>query len=329
MSARIRIVAVLLVAAVGSWLFLRGRAVESGGVIASGTVEATEADLGFQMAGRVLAVSVGEGEAVRRGDELARLDTRELEAGLDGARALLVGTQARLSELERGARPQEVLTAQAAVTSAATRAEEARLEHERARVLFAGGAISRQALDRAESTRAVAAAGLEQAEEQLALVEDGPREETIRAQHAAVEQARANVARAEAALSNALVTAPFDGVVAVRHREPGESVPAGGPVLTLLDPNDRWVRIYVREDQMGLVRVGLSARIVADTHPDREYAGEVVFIGSEAEFTPRNVQTAEERVKLVYPVRVRITGDPGFDLKPGVPADVTLETGDA
>ena len=130
--------------------------------------------------------------------------------------------------------------------------------------------------------------------------------------------------RSEAALAHAVITAPFPGVVTTRHREPGEAVPAGAPVLTVLDPDDRWVRIYIREDQIGLVQLGLAADIGSDTYPGRVYGGEVVFIGSEAEFTPRNVQTAEERIKLVYPVKVRITGDPEFELKPGVPADVTL-----
>jgi HlyD family secretion protein len=330
MKARIGILVALAVVGVGSWLVLGGRdGAAAGGVIASGTVEATDADLGFQMAGRVLQISVGEGDAVSAGDELARLDTRELEAALEGARAQLDAAEARSSELERGARPQEVVTAEAAVRAAATRAEEARLDQVRATTLFAGGAISRQALDRAESMLQVATAALEQAEEQLALVQEGPRSETIRAQRAAVAQARANVARAEAVLDNAVITAPFDGIVTVRHREIGEAVTPGAPVLTLLDPNDRWVRIYVREDQMGLLRIGLTAEIVADTYPDRVYAGDVVFIGSEAEFTPRNVQTAEERIKLVYPVKVRVTGDPNFELKPGVPADVTLVDGGA
>jgi HlyD family secretion protein len=140
-----------------------------------------------------------------------------------------------------------------------------------------------------------------------------------------VGQALANLARAEATLANTIVEAPFAGVVTIRHREPGEAVVPGAPVVTLLDPDDRWVRIYVREDLIGRVAIGQPARIAADTYRDRVYAGEVVFIGSEAEFTPRNVQTSEERTKLVYPVKVRITGDPSFDLKPGVPADVTLE----
>ena len=99
----------------------------------------------------------------------------------------------------------------------------------------------------------------------------------------------------------------------------------GAPVLTLLDPTDRWVRIYVAEDRIGRVTVGQSAEVSSDSWPDKVYEGHVVYIGSEAEFTPRNVQTSEERTRLVYPVKVQITGDPSFDLKPGTPADVRLE----
>jgi HlyD family secretion protein len=95
-------------------------------------------------------------------------------------------------------------------------------------------------------------------------------------------------------------------------------------VLTLLDPDDRWVRIYVREDVVGRVQLGMTASVTSDTYPERTFDGEVVFIASEAEFTPRNVQTAEERTKLVYAVKVRITSDPDFILKPGIPADVRL-----
>jgi len=319
-----RVVLILAVVTTAAWLVLRSRSEANGALTASGTVEATDADLGFQVAGRVLEISVEEGDAVPAGRELARLDTRELDAALVGAQAQLEAAVARLVELERGARPQEVVTAEAAVRAAATRAEEARMERERATTLFDGGAISRQALDRAASAYEVAAAGLEQAEEQLALVEEGPRTETVRAQTAVVAQARANVARAEATLANAVVTAPFDGIVTIVHREPGESVTPGAPAITLLAPDDRWVRIYVPENQMGRVQLGLRAAIVSDTYPDRVYDGEVIFVGSEAEFTPRNVQTAEERTKLVYPVRVRVSDDPGFELKPGIPVDVTL-----
>jgi len=292
--------------------------------MASGTVEATDADLGFQAPGRVLAIPVREGDAVAEGDQLATLDAREMQAAVDAAKARVEAADARLTELVRGARPQELATAEAAVRSATERADEARRSADRARTLFDGGAISRQAMDQASTTLEVAVAAQQQAEEQLALVREGPRSETNSAQRALVQQARANVAQAEAAMTNTVITAPFAGLITTRHREPGEAVQPGAPVLTLLDPTDRWVRIYIREDQIGLVHLGLSAEIVSDTYPDRVYHGEVTYIGSEAEFTPRNVQTAEERIKLVYPVKVRITGDPDFELKPGVPADVTL-----
>jgi len=117
--------------------------------------------------------------------------------------------------------------------------------------------------------------------------------------------------------------------VTVRHREPGETTPPGAPVLTLMNPDDRWVRIYVPEDRIGLVTLGQRATITSDSYPDRTHEGRVTFIASEAEFTPKNVQTPEERVKLVYAVKVQVVGDTAFELKPGMPADVRLEGGGA
>jgi HlyD family secretion protein len=112
--------------------------------------------------------------------------------------------------------------------------------------------------------------------------------------------------------------------VTVRHREPGEVVPAGSPVLTVMNRDDRWVKIYVPETRIGAVRLGLEAEITTDTFPGKTYGGTVSFIASEAEFTPKTVQTSEERVKLVYAVKVTVAGEPSFDLKPGMPADVRL-----
>jgi HlyD family secretion protein len=157
-------------------------------------------------------------------------------------------------------------------------------------------------------------------------VEAGPRQERKAAARAQVSQAEAAVQGVQATLSNTVLTAPFDGVVTVRHREPGEVVPAGSPVLTLMDPRSRFVRIYIPENRVGAVRLGTRAAITADTYPGKTYPGEVSFIASEAEFTPKSVQTTEERVRLVYEVKVRVTGDAEFDLKPGLPADVRLDT---
>jgi len=193
--------------------------------------------------------------------------------------------------------------------------------------LASSGTVSQQAVDKAKTAVQVAESQRKQAQDRLDLVREGPRSERIRAQEARLNAARAALRGAEATLDQMVVTAPFDGVVTVRHGEPGETSAPGTPVLTLMNPADRWVRIYVREDRIGALRLGQKAEISSDTYPDSTYDGEVSFVASEAEFTPKNVQTREERVKLVFAVKVRITGDPRQELKPGMPADVRLELG--
>jgi HlyD family secretion protein len=325
MNKRRRVLA--LVALIGvallGWLVLRGRSGRDE-LAASGTVEATEADLGFELPGRIARVEPREGDAVAPGQELAALEAEELDAARAAASAQVDAAQARLAELERGARSEEVGQVEAAARAARERAEEAAREAERAERLFQGGALSRADRDRAATARDVASAARVQAEEAAALVREGPRPEAIAGQRAQVAQAQANLQRAVAARDNAVIRAPFAGRVTVRHREPGETVTPGAPVVTLLNPDDRWVRIYVPEDRIGRVSVGQAAEITADSWPDKVYQGRVVHIASEAEFTPRNVQTPEERTRLVYAVKVQITGDTGLDLKPGIPADVRL-----
>ncbi|MGQ0562944.1 MAG: HlyD family secretion protein [Gemmatimonadota bacterium] len=317
-------VVVLIAAALAAWVVLRDDADARNRIDASGTVEATEADLGFKAGGRIAGINVREGDFAQQGETLARLVQDELAARRAAARAQLDVAQALLAELQRGARPEEERQAQAAVEAARRRMQEAQSRLNRTRKLYEGGAVSREALEHAETVYAVARAEAEQAEQQLEIVSSGPRAERIEAQRGVVRQAEAALAQANALLDDAVIVAPFGGVVTVRHREPGESVAPGLPVVTLLNPRDRWVRIYVREDQIGRVRIGQSASIRSDSHPDKRFAGRVSFISSQAEFTPRNVQTAAERVKLVYAVKVAIIGDAENALKPGVPADVSL-----
>lgn len=294
-------------------------------VSASGTVEATEADLGFQIPGRIDSIAVREGDEVVPGQELAWLDRAELAARRQAAQAQAASARARLLELERGFRPEEIAQGRAAVRAAEQRLADARRDLERVRRLHDGGAASRQQLDHQETAYELAHSQHESAQEQLAILEQGPRQETVAAQRALLAQARAAVTQVDAALEQGVIRAPMSGIVTQRHREPGETAPAGVPIVTLLNPDDRWVRIYVPEDEVGRLAIGQPATISADAYPDRRYGGAVVFIAREAEFTPRNVQTQAERVKLVYRVKVRITEDPSFDLKPGLPADVRLE----
>lgn len=317
------IAATVLLVVAAATLLIRSRP-GGDGLLASGTVEATEAQLGFQVPGRILEIKPREGDRVRSGEVVAWLDRTELEARRAQARAQVAAARALLSELEAGARREELAVARESARAAEERYRDAERDFQRIRRLFEGGAVAREALDKAQLALDVAESQRDQAQQQLQMVETGPRRERLQAQRAAVEQAEAALRQAEAALQHAVITAPFDGVVTVRDREPGEVVGAGAPVLTLMNPDDRWVRIYIREDRVGAVSIGQPATISTDTYPGRHYDGVVSFIASEAEFTPRNVQTTEERVKLVYAVKVRITGDPGRELKPGMPADVRL-----
>jgi HlyD family secretion protein len=296
-------------------------------IMASGTVEAREAELGFAAPGRIERLLVDEGSRVRAGDTLAWLDAQELRAAKRAAEAQTVAARARLLELERGFRSEEIEQARAALRAADQRYVDAERERDRSERLFAEGAVSERQVETQRTAFTLAQADRDAARQRLELLESGPRREQVAAQRGLVAQAEALAAQADAALSHTAIVAPFDGVVTVRHREPGETVGAGLPVLTVLDPNDRWVRIYVREDEVGRLALGLPAEVGADAFPDRTYPGEITFIATEAEFTPRNVQTTKERVKLVYRVKVRITGDAGVDLKPGLPADVTIATG--
>ena len=321
------IAGLIIVGSVTTWWFLRDPAQE-GVLRASGTVEVTEAHLGFPGGGTLLQVVAEEGDVVRQGDVLAVLDTARLSARHRSATAGVRSAQARLNEAMAGARPEERASAQAAARAAAERHEQALRDVERLRELFEGGAVSRQRLEQAETALAVAVAGREQAERHAELVEAGPRQETISALRAGLEAAQAAEADLATALRDATLRAPFDGLVTDRHREPGEITGPAQPVITLQAPSNRWVRIFIPEFRMEDVSVGQTVTILSDGRPDDPFSGTIRYLGTEAEFTPRNVQTQEDRMKLVYPARVSIDNDPDLELKPGLPVDVLIENGD-
>jgi len=322
-------VAAAVVVLLAVWFFLLKRSNADGPLDASGTVEATDAQLGFEAAGRIDTILVDEGDRVKAGQELARLDESELSARRQQATAQFASAQATLDELERGSRTQEVQQGQDQLAAANQRLADAQRDLDRTKRLFDGGAVSRETLDKAQLAFDVAQSQHDQAAQALQLLQIGPRPERIDAQRAAVAAAQATVQQINAMLGNAVIHAPFDGVVTVKDREIGETVSPGAPVLTVTNLDDRWVRIYIPETRIGAVHLGEGATITADTYKGRVYRGAVSFIASEAEFTPKNVQTKDERVKLVYAVKVRITSDSTYDLKPGIPADVQLGVGRA
>ncbi len=320
------LIPLLLVIGVAVAVAIQRRGGSSGALEASGTVEAVEAELGFTVAGRIASVNVQEGDTVAAGAELARLDQAETRGRREQAAAQVAAAGAALRELERGSRPEEIAQARAGVEAAAGRLADAQRDLDRAKALLADGAVSRQVFDKAQMTLDLARAEDRQAREALRLVQAGPRRERIEGARASLLAAEAQGHALDATLANMVVLAPFAGVVTVRHHEPGEIVQSGAPAVTLLNRSDTWVKIYVPETRIGAVRVGQAARITTDSMKGRTFPGRVSYVASEAEFTPKTVQTREERVKLVYAVKVRIASDPTYALKPGMPADVTLES---
>jgi HlyD family secretion protein len=313
-------------------------------------------------AGQIVAI-LDDSELVReaslRRAEVAAAEAvlAELEAGsrpeeIAQAEAAVAQAQARLAELEAGSRPEEVATAEAAVERARADAVRWESEFERISRLHEEGVVSAQLLDSVRSSRDMAGEQLRAAEQQLHLVREGPRKEQIAQARASLEQARAQlslvragprreqIAQARARLEQArqalaaaetrvgytVVASPLSGIVLSDNIEPGEFVSAGTPVVTVAELDNVWLRAFVNETDLGRVKVGQTARISTDTYPGKTYEGRVSFLSSQAEFTPRNVQTQEERVKLVYRVKIDLP-NPDQELKPGMPADAEILTG--
>ena len=352
----------------------------------SGNIELTEVNIGFKTAGRLIERTVDEGDAVKKGQIIARLDRdqlvaqREREAAgeqsaldqlaqaqtslewqkdtlaadVEQKRADLASMEARLAEMRNGARPQEKLDAKAAVDSAASEVDRAKKDWDRAQVLYKNDDISTAQFDQYRNRWESAAAALNQSKEREALVLAGPRIEQINAQAALVERARAALKMAEAntlemkrrrqelatrqaeiarskasvalidsQISDTVATSPVDGVVLVKSADPGEVLAAGTTVVTIGDIDHPWLRGYINETDLGRVKIGSKATVTTDSYPGKIYNGRVSFIASEAEFTPKQIQTEQERVKLVYRIKIEVE-NPRRELKSNMPADAEI-----
>jgi HlyD family secretion protein len=298
---------------------------DNAAILASGTVEATQAELGFQASGRLETITVREGDQVTAGTQFANLDQSELLAQREVARAQVAAAKAGLSELLAGSRKEEIAHARAALSVAMEKRDYAARDVERLAPLAEQSLISRQAYDQQRTNLSVSQGEVAKAKEDLQILVTGPRAEKIEAQRAALAQAQATVERIDAMLAQTVLKAPFTGTVTVRHREPGEALQPGTPVVTVRNFDDRWVRVYIPGDEVGNLTLNQPATITADANPNAQYKGTISYIASVAEFTPRNVQSTKDRVKLVYEVRVRIAGDSTVALKPGLPADVRFD----
>jgi HlyD family secretion protein len=388
----IPVVVILIVAIVAAVFGRRWFSTGADGPIrVSGNIELTQVDISFKAPGRLVERAVDEGDAVKKGMLVARLDREQLEGQKDRAGAALRSAEslrtqqetsiayqtemlegqieqrqaevrqaeARLAELLAGSRTQEVAQASAAVDRAQTEFDRSASDWKRAQTLFKNEDISAADFDQYRTRWESARAQLEQASQQLGLVKEGPRKETIEAARAQLSQTRAALRLAEAQrlelkrrreeldtrradiagrqadlsivktqLSDTEAVSPIEGVVLLKGAEPGEVVAAGTTILTVGDVAHPWVRAYIGERDLGRVKLGDKARVTTDSFPGKVYNGRVSFISSEAEFTPKQIQTLEERAKLMYRVKIDVD-NPNGELKSNMPADAEIVAGEA
>ncbi len=352
----------------------------------SGNIELTEVDIAFRIPGRIQELSLKEGDSVKAGTVIARLDTAQLrsqkeqvkaarlslearlrqvsttidlqeqtvEGQIEQRQAELRNAEAMLEELLAGSRTQEIEQAQAALERARTEYQTAERDWMRAETLFRDEDISAAAHDQARFRFESAKAALRQAEEGLSLVKEGPRAERIEAARAQVRRAKAGLRLAEAGrlevkrtrqerearvaelaqvdaelgviqaqLDDSVAVSPVDGVVLVKSAERGEVIAAGSTILTVGDIEHPWLRGYVSETDLGRIKLGMPVKVMTDSFPGKVYKGKISFISSEAEFTPKQIQTPEERVKLVYRIKVDVE-NPNHELKSNMPADAEI-----
>jgi HlyD family secretion protein len=289
----------------------------------TGTVEATQVDVSVKITGRIVQRLVNEGDVVRRGQLLVRLDDAELAAEVRRLDAALRSAQATLRDLQAGARSQEIEDARASLASAEATREMTQREFARNDELFRRGLIATQDVDRARQAYQVALAQERSARERLGLLMSGSRPDQIEAARWQVTQAESALAQARTRLKETTVVSPIDGVVLRKNLEAGETANPGVAILTLVNPKDVWLRAYVPETEVGRLKVGDGASVRVDAFPNRVFTGRLVEIAAEAEFTPRNVQTKKERVNQVFRVKIQIDNPDGV-LKPGLPADADV-----
>jgi HlyD family secretion protein len=314
---------ILVIAVIGGLLYYFLTQEKEGGnpfIKVSGNIETTEVDVGFKISGRIVSISVLEGDWVEQGKVLAKIDDDDLLQRLGLAQASLKSAQAKLEKALAGSRPEEIREAEAALQQAQFDFENRQAHYERMKVLFEKGVISKETLDNAEAGFKIASASVQRARETYQLVKKGPRKEDIEDAKAQVEQARASLKLTETQLSYTVLYSPLSGVVLVKSGEIGEVVNPGTSILTLADIENVWLKAYIPEPDLSRVKWGQEVLVTTDLNPQREYKGRISFISSEAEFTPKQIQTEKERVTLVYRVKIDIP-NPDRELKPGMPAD--------
>jgi HlyD family secretion protein len=327
------LIAVIASAAGLTWWFTRP-AEERTELVLYGNVDLRQIQLAFNNSERIAEVKAQEGNRVRKGDLLARLDTSRLEPMVAQAEAQLAAQQEVFKRLHAGSRPQEIAQARANVASAEADLVNARRQYERLKKLAnvrlsdqtEVRAVSQEDVDNSKAALAVAEAKLTVQQKALDLAVLGPRREEVDEAEHRFKGNKAQVEMLKQQLADAKLLSPADAVVRTRLMEPGEMATPQRPVFALAIIDPKWVRAYVSEPDLGKVHEGMKASVVVDSFPGRSFEGWVGFISPVAEFTPKAVQTEELRTSLVYEVRVFVK-DPVNGLRLGMPATVHLALG--
>jgi HlyD family secretion protein len=293
-------------------------------ITATGVIEATEVDVAAEIGGKIVQLPVEEGDRLKTGAVIATLDTSQLEAEKQRAEATLASARSLLQDLQAGARAQELERARARVNLARAKLNLDEANWRRTNDLFQQGVVSQNQLDAAVANRDVSREQHAVAVEELKLLEAGARPDRIEAAQADVKQAEAAVALTKVRLEKSVISSPLNGTVLVKDVEEGEVIVPGIPIVTVADLDDMWVKIYIDELDIGKIRLGQEAVVRVDAFPSRYFSGHVTYISEEAEFTPKNIQTREDRVKLVIAVKIGIDNAGGL-LKPGMYADIELK----
>lgn len=290
----------------------------------SGNIEAHESLVSFKVSGRIIELPVDEGMNMKAGDLLARLDDDDYRQQVAEDESAIRVRDRQLALGMAGSRPQDIQAAKLAVFDAQADLDQKKKDFARYDALYEKDEIPGQTRDQAATNVIRAQATYDRAAQVYNELVEGTRQEELAVEHSNVHQADQNLQMSRLRLSYTVLRAPFTGVVLVRQAELGEVVSSGTPIVTLADVDHLWVRVYAPETDLGKVRWGQTVDVRTDTYPNKVYHGRVSFVSSEAEFTPKSVQTEKERVTLVYRVKVDVE-NPNRELKPGMPADTLIK----
>lgn len=328
------LVFVALLIGVGLLVYIGQKNNREKGLFYSGIIEATQANLSFQVPGRVAQVNVQEGQSVAKDQIIAELDRAEFESRYAQAKANLDRAQKTKQQLEtaldisRKTLPSEVARATANVKSVKDTLKDAEKNYKRFEDLFRNGVITEKERDTMKLNYDVAKSRLAESESVLKLAQgnltriDAAKQE-IEVATAQINSINASLNQASIQLAYTQLKSPIDGIITSRNIEPGEAVNSGREVLTVSDLSRVDLKIFVDETEIGKVKPGQKVDVKVDTFPGKTYTGTVSFISPEGEFTPKIIQTKKERVKLVYLVKVSMA-NPNLELKSGMPADAWL-----